>query len=215
MGNCNSSQLVSILEEIGPSIIFEELTVENYDESYTKQKLITLETNAIKEYKIGNKVEHKPVDTYPRTREYDEKIEQLYLRIEKAITQEAFHFRTILEQLESKVANKGFDFLNSSDNDQILDEIDGLKMKILEHLNNKRLFEIHSEEIEMNNNRENEILKNIYRFAQDTPFDKGVMFIGSGHRRTIIPLIEKFQEKEETKITWKYYPKKFNKYFGA
>lgn len=204
-GNCNSSQLLSILEIIRPTIIFEELSLENFEKAYIQKDLATLETDTIKRYLIDKEIQHLPVDTYPRTREHDESIDRLYARINGGITQDVFDYRGIVNQLHNLEMHYGFSFLNSSQNDQLFDELDKVKTKILDYLNDERLFEIHKEEIKMMNNRENEILKNIYAFAKNNSFEEAVMFIGSGHRRSIFPLIEKFQEKEEIEIIWKNY----------
>ncbi len=46
------------------------------------------------------------------------------------------------------------------------------------------------------------MLRNIYDFAEQNAFNQAVMFIGSGHRRTLIPLIEMFEKKEKINIEW-------------
>lgn len=53
--------------------------------------------------------------------------------------------------------------------------------------------------------REDEILRNIYSFVSKNQFEQAVLFIGSGHRRTILPLIEIFKNKEQIKISWQNY----------
>jgi hypothetical protein len=204
-GKCNSSELLNIIEIIKPTVIFEELSHSNFDKSYRENKLVTLETNTIKNYIINKEIIQLPVDTFPRTREYDESVDLLYSRICGCATQDSFYFRQTIEQQTQLANSEGFTFLNSQRNDQLLNELDKLKTKILEFLNEENLYKIQRDELQMIKDREDKILKNIYAFASNNQFEYAVLFIGSGHRRTILPLIENFNTKEQTKISWQIY----------
>ena len=159
-GNCNSSQLLKIIEAVRPEVIFEELSQSSFDNSYQDETLITLETNAIKQYIAGHYITHIPVDTFHRTREYDESFERLYSRLTGGITQEAIQLRCLIDQNINNVGKYGFDFLNSSANDEYFNKLDTLKSKILSHLNDESLYEIHRTELKMIEDRENQILEN-------------------------------------------------------
>ena len=204
--NCNSFQLLKLIEEVRPEVIFEELSQSNFDKSYQHETLRTLETSAIKQYIANHNITHIPVDTFPRTREFDESVDRLYSRLTSGITQEAFQLRHLIDQIQEIAGNYGFDFLNSSANDEYLNKLDTLKLKVLSQLNDERLYEIHRTEIQMIEDRENQILGNIYTYSKENQFKNGLMFIGSGHRRTILQLIKKFDNIEEVKLIWKIYP---------
>jgi hypothetical protein len=205
IGNCNSTELLKILERIQPTIVFEELSQINFKLSYIDNTLETLETKTIKRYIINNNLIHLPVDTFPRNREFDESIDRQYKRLCMRITQDSYDFRNNVEYQTQLAESGGFTFLNSELNDQILNERDTLKIKILECLNDKKLYKIHQSEMQMIKDRENEILKNIYSFTSKNHFLQAVLFIGSGHRRTITPLIEIFKGKEQIRLRWQLY----------
>lgn len=205
-GNCSSYQLLKLIEYIKPEIIFEELSQINYDRSYKDETLITLETRAIKKYLTINLIKHIPVDTFPRGRDHDEKIDRLYSRLKNGITQDAFEFKRLISQHHEICGKYGFEFLNSSANEYYFRKLEIIKLKILNHLKDENLFQIHKDEIKMISDRESRILENIYAFYQEGHFNKALMFIGSGHRKTIIPLINRFNEKSEIKLEWKIFP---------
>lgn len=130
-GKCNSIELLNIIERIKPTVIFEELSQINYDKSYVDHNLDTLETITIKKYIINKNIIQKPVDTFPRNREFEESIDRLYSRICGCITEDAFYFRKNIENQTQLSYSGGFTFLNSQINDNLLNERDALKTKIL------------------------------------------------------------------------------------
>jgi hypothetical protein len=137
--NCNSFQLLNIVKRIRPDIIFEELSQFNFDKSYHYETLITLEASTIKQYLAINNITHIPVDTFPRTREYDESIDELYSRLTGGITQDAFQLRQLIIRQRELAGEYGFDFLNSSANDEYFNELESLKSAILKSLKDERL----------------------------------------------------------------------------
>jgi hypothetical protein len=205
-GNCNSSQLLKIIERVQPEVIFEELSQANFQRAYNDETLHTLETTAIKRYITCHDVVHIPVDTFPRGREHDENVNRLYSILTSGITQDAFQLRQLIRQLSDLSGEYGFNFLNSSENDEYLNNLNSLKSRILELLKNDRLNRIHESEIQMINDRERQILRNIYTFKKENSFNEGLMFIGSGHRRSFPALIKKFKDQERLKLIWRNYP---------
>jgi hypothetical protein len=99
----------------------------------------------------------------------------------------------------------GFIFLNSNQNDKVFDEIAILRGKILETLNDANLFRIDSLEKEVIEKREIEIINNIYNYSKEYPYRQALLFIGSGHRKSIINKIEKYEMKEKIKLNWILY----------
>jgi hypothetical protein len=205
-GNCNSSELLKIVKSIRPDVIFEELSLFNFERAYHLGTLVTLETSAIKNYLIDNDTVHLAVDTYPRTREYDETIDSLYSALTRGIYQEAFQYRNLINRHWDVIGNHGFDFLNSSANDDYFDKLESAKLVMLNILKEERMRKAHLSEVEMIKQRENEILKNVYRFAKENSFNEAIMFIGSGHRRTILPLIQEFENQQTVDLHWRFYP---------
>jgi len=201
-GNCNSIELNRIIEKIRPEIIFEELSYSNFDKAYKEKSLITLETNAIKKYLHNHNIEHIPVDTYNLPNKYHESLDYMLDRIIISNLIESRDLQKILDDQSLWIIQEGFNFLNSNQNDQIFEDINTLKEKIINTINDQNLFHIASLEKEVIEKRENVIIDNIYNFSKENRFNQAILFIGAGHRKSMIDKIEKRKIQEKIVINW-------------
>jgi hypothetical protein len=64
LGKCNSDELFKIIENIGPDVIFEELSIILFDKFYNGNQLPneSLEIKCIKRYLQNHNIKHIPVD---------------------------------------------------------------------------------------------------------------------------------------------------------
>lgn len=204
-GNCNSFQLLNIIEKVGPDVIFEELSYINFNKSYEQESLFTLETSAIKLYLINHNVEHIPVDTYPLPKTYDEDLNLMYDKLFNSnMINESHNLCNLLDHIKTLTNQNGFGFLNSVEYDKYFKEFDLLKEKKLNILNDENLSRIYRLEKEMIAKRESQIIKNIYNFSKENSYNKAVMFIGAGHRKSFIELIKEVEIQETIKLNWNY-----------
>lgn len=201
-GNCNSSELLKIVEKISPEIIFEELQYSVFNEIYKENSRTSLETNTIKEYLQGHSIKHIPVDTYGRPKYYEEECDYMLHSVSSQASRESFQYRGKIDNLYSLANHYGFNFLNSDQNDKILEEIDFLKEHILNSINDENLFRIANLNKEVVDKREDEILDNIYNFSKEHVYKRALLFIGSAHRKSIIKKIEKRKILKELEINW-------------
>ncbi len=201
-GNCNSVELHRIIENIRPEIIFEELSLSNYDKVYKERTLTTLESNAITKYLHNHSIDHIPVDTYSLPNNYYQNVEYMLNRILKGIMIESRDLRNIIEDQSLLIFQNGFNFLNSNHNNILFEKINALKVRILKKINNEKLFQIASLEREVIEKRENEIIDNIYNFSKEHVYNQALLFMGSGHRKSMIGRIEKRRKKEKLEIHW-------------
>jgi pheromone shutdown protein TraB len=202
IGKCNSDELENIIININPEIIFEELSKENFDRAYNTKKLYTLETSAIKFYKLNHELTHFPVDTYERPKNHDEEVDHLYDIVKKSDSKESRDFMDAFNRQKACCRTYGFRFLNSDYNDALNEEIEILKDKAVEILNDERLLEIRKREKKVIDKREHEILRNIYGFSKQYEYKHSILFIGSGHRKSIINKIEAYENKGPLKLNW-------------
>ncbi|WP_223148915.1 hypothetical protein [Aquimarina sp. RZ0] len=202
-GECNPDTLYEIIEIISPEIIFEELSLANFDEAYNAKTLITLETTAIKKYLKSNNIKNFPVDTYDLPDHYYDNLDHMFSELlYSSIFQESNELRYLLEKQSSFIRSGGFAFLNSDKNTEIFEGMDILKEKLLKKINNEKLYNIAKLEKEVIRKRENEILNTIYNYSEKHTYKQALLFIGSGHRKTIMDKIEKRKKKEENKVNW-------------
>jgi len=61
-GLCTSNELIKIIENIKPDVIFEEVAPSRFAAYYKEQSVSTLETNSIKKYLETHKIKNIPVD---------------------------------------------------------------------------------------------------------------------------------------------------------
>jgi len=204
-GNCNSMELYSIIEKIGPEIIFEELSYSNFDMAYNQNSLPTVETNAVKQYLLNRQVEHIPVDTYALPEFYHKQVDQMLDKVFRGVGQNSFRLRGLLDRQYGYTSQHGFKYLNSDYHDNLIEEHYRLRVAVLNELNDERWFSINNLDKEIIEKREFEILTNIYKYSNDNPYEQALMLIGAGHRKSIFTLIEKFKIQEELKLNWAFY----------
>jgi hypothetical protein len=201
IGKCNSKELYRIIEKENPEIIFEEFDINRTENEYYKnghykyQNGSTVETFAIMDYLEKNKVVYIPVDTYnvnyfPRvmyekisnsSKEYDELIKQ--------------NFILSYEQ--------GFPYLNSIECCDLMEKIHSIEEEVINKSNDKKLFEEYKKWQIITENRDNEMLKNIYNYSKNHNFNNAIFIIGAEHRKSILEKINDYNSKETIKINWK------------
>jgi hypothetical protein len=205
-GNCNSYELYNIIQQIEPEIIFEELSHENFDAIYSQGSFTTLESNTVKKYKGKYRIDHIPVDTHPLPDGYYEDLDLMYDRIcNNNMIYESRSLRYLLDRQAQLENEHGLAFLKSDQNDKVFEEIDALKEKVLNILNEEKFFHTRTLEKGVIEKREYEIIKNIYDFSAKRIYREAVLFIGSGHKKSIGALIKKFEMQEGLKLEWEIY----------
>lgn len=202
LGVCTSDALFQIIESINPEVIFEELSEALYEEAYSAKTLNNLESVAIRKYLTNHDVVHIPVDTYDRPKNYDRDQNHLYNKLTESVGIHSFHFRGLLDQQSSLISEYGFHFLNSSKNEKYFENMDALKEKILNTLNDENLYRIARLDKDVIEKREEVILDNVYNFSKKNTYNHALMFIGSGHRKSIMKKIEDRNKTENIKINW-------------
>jgi len=87
----------------------------------------------------------------------------------------------------------------------IQNEIDDAIVKGLQKINNEKLNRTYKIWKEVNGNRENEILQNIYNYSKDNQYNQALLLIGSGHRKSIFEKIEKHKTQENRELNLTLY----------
>jgi hypothetical protein len=212
LGLCSSDALLRIIESVKPEVIFEELSEDNYRRAYSEGTLNNLESVAIRKYVKTHDIPHVPVDTFERPKNYDKDQSHLYGGVTSSAGVHSFHLRGLLDQHEAMITQFGFTYLNSHDNEKVFEAIDKLKLKVLETLNDEALHRMAKIIEEVIVIREDAILDNVYNYIRENNYVNGLMFIGSGHQKSIKKKIRERVETENLKIDWSFLPElKFEK----
>jgi len=201
IGNCNSKELYTIIEEVKPDVIFEEFDIDRTEDEYYKngrykyQNGSTLETFAVMNYLEKNKVVYVPVDTYDITYVPTDMYKKISTAGEKY--DELFNRNILLS------SEKGFQYINSIACCNLLEDIHSIEVDVVSKINDKKLLEDYRAWQLVTENRDNEMLKNVYTYCKNNTFNNAIFIIGAEHRKSILEKINDYNSKETIKINWK------------
>ncbi len=198
-GKCNPDELYKIIEKIQPEIIFEELSFDGfgiiYSADYQPQ---TVEAITIKKYLQNHSIKHFPVDNYPIN-------ETDLFSDAQLIWDNSSEYRDIWNQKLLKINQYGYNFLNSNECAEILNKISIIEETVLTKTNNVKLLKEHKAEKTLHDNRENEMLRNLYNYGKQHPFEKAMFICGAEHRQPLRQKIKESEAKENLKLNWTFY----------
>lgn len=199
LGKCNPDELYKIIEEIQPEIIFEELSFDTFSFVYSDGYIpYTVEAITIKKYIENNPIKHFPVDTYP-INETD-----LFNGADEIAKRSNEYVKLWNEQV-SMITNYGYVFLNSNACIELLDKIRIAEETVLLVINDEKFFRDFKSENELHNKRENEMIKNIFNYSKQYPYNKALLICGAEHRKQLRQKIQEYEAKEKLKLNWTFY----------
>lgn len=206
LGKCNSKELYKIFEQISPEVIFEELPPSSYENCYVFKTKRTLETITIDSYIKNNNIPNILVDTddIPDEKFFSD-YKSLYSKIETGIDINGFNLRHAMDTNKISIQMNGFEYLNSLQCQKCNYDVNYAIEKGVEKLNEEKFFKILASWKEVNDRRENTMLKNIYLFCQSNKFNTAVLTIGAAHRKSLLDKISFYNKTEPIKINWKLY----------
>jgi hypothetical protein len=202
-GNCNSRELLKIVNSIQPEVIFEELLPSVFDQIYLYQNRTTLESNTVKFYSARNDIEHIPVDTFVCPEDFYTRKNHLLDVIGKHLYT-SVGLNTAFNRHVHHVEVDGFSFLNSALNDALMDELAEQEKQILAEMADDNLNQIAKLIKEVHSLREDEIIENIYKYASQNSFHTGILFIGAGHKKSMKTKIANLVNREGVEVMWHY-----------
>jgi hypothetical protein len=199
-GFSNIPALYHIIKNISPDIIFEEISQSNFDDYYRSKTRNKLETDTIIEYLKNHQIKHIPVDyDYMPPESFLNAHQDMYNRIEKI----SFDYRNLIDWHSRYKKEYGFKYLNSNYNDDIWEKIKIATEEILMVINDNKYFETYKSWNDFMEKRELTMINNIYSYCKEHEFNKGIFYIGAGHRKSIIKKIEKHID-EVINILWNF-----------
>lgn len=206
LGRCNSNELYQIIASIKPEVIFEEIPPSYFDHYYKHKSKGNLESDTINLYLRNHLVKHIPIDSEKVPSEtFCKEYEYLLKRIEGLADINGFNYRNYIDTFRTQVETHGFTYLNSIYCDNLNIELHDAIEKGLQKLNDTKLFQTSQLWKEINENRENEMLKNIYDYSKGHCFENAIFLIGAAHRKSIMKKIEECNKNEKVKLNWLFY----------
>jgi hypothetical protein len=195
-GRCNGEDLFTVLQELGPDVIF----LEANSESYTKyEKLLhhefgqyhrRLELEAIQRYQEVAQAQYVPVLG-------TELSEALGMKLDLA-GQSPEH-RRLFAEYQGKTRLHGVRFLNTPDSENRQQQLRELEDRILgDHPLSKQV----EEEIDA---YEQSMLDNIDSYCSRNAFAVAVFLCGVAHRRSIVQKVETQKAGSGSGLVWRVY----------
>jgi hypothetical protein len=198
-GECNPYKLYNIIEGLKPELIFEELSHDVFDIVYSAEhKPQTVEAITIKAYLQKYPIKHIPVDNYP-VQESD------LLSDAQIIWDNSSEYRELWNHKLLKLKEFGYNFLNSNECSEILNKIRRIEESFLTETNNLKLLNEHKKEKALHDTRENEMLKEIYDYSKENPYNNAIFICGAEHRLPLKNKIIEYEIKNSLKINWQFY----------
>jgi hypothetical protein len=201
-GNCNLLELYKIIEEINPEVIFEELYEKDFNEQYIERKSTNkLETNTILKYMENHQIEHIPVDYVEIP---TQSLMDLHKSMHEKLEKRSYGYRQVHDRNMDFSYLYGFKYLNSNDYIKMNDIYENEIIETIKFIKDETLFSINQQWLDFMGNREDEMIKRIYDYCKEHNFERGMFYIGAGHRSAIIEKTQKYNEMADIKIAWNY-----------
>jgi hypothetical protein len=222
IGKCNHNELYTILESINPEVIFDELPSHYFDMYFSDSfdmhfansillnrntPIVPIEVKCIKKYKQNYNVKILPIDidvTPNLSKHQDEILFMLstFFKYED--------YKELDNEKETLIAQEGFHYLNSDVFLGFLEKKEILEKNIMEsEIEKDRLLNIYKLfHAEQYNNRENEMLQNIYNYSKENQYNQAVFLIGAEHKKSIMKKITEYEKLSGIKLNWSMYGNK-------
>jgi hypothetical protein len=192
IGNCNADQLLNIIKQISPEVIFLEALEDTYSK-YDQQLFCSsgifhhkLELKAIQLYNSTSTFEYIPVLDYGLQDSFE---------IKYGMIPENTEYTGKIEEFYSLAGVNGFNFLNSQESILLQDEMRKLENQILSRID---INTIANHDIDA---YENSMIENIYKYCSNNEFETAIFMCGVGHRKSMIEKIVR-STNPTPKINW-------------
>jgi hypothetical protein len=202
-GKCNSDELYKIIESIRPDVILEELTQDLFDKFYKENSIPyePPEIKSVKRYIKNHTTSHIPIDINVSDTLSTNDINYMFNTFRKYTA-----YSKLEEDQKKLIFQEGYDFLNSKKNEELIEKKKSLEKSLIEfQINKHQLSRIHKLFYEEQNNREDEIIKNIYTYSGKIAYNQALLLLGSGHRKTIFEQMENYKSENHVKLNWALY----------
>ena len=200
-GMCNSNELYKIIERIAPEIIFEEVPSQKIAGVYNGSIPGCLESETIKRY-----IHEHPIDHFPVDKDVDQVIENRLRKDFRELDKLFSYHSSVYIELSNQHAfyneRYGFPYLNSDQCEGILERISYLEKEIVRTINQEQLSKKHKGWLDYHEMRENEMVKNIYKYSTLHKYNSALFLVGAEHRKPIMDKLSKYNKNDNPELNW-------------
>ena len=198
-GLCNEAELLKILEELDPEVVFEEVRPEDHEWLYRNESKHSLEMQAISRYRKIKPILQVPVDGFSIPIGFKAGVDELFDFVESNSKRYCEAFSSVNQMAH----HRGFKYLNSLEHIEMRNGVDESFEEAIAKSGNVRLKKLLSNWYGQLRQREHSMLEGIYAFSRQHSFSRGVFLVGSAHMSYFVKSIENRVSEELGLIEWR------------
>jgi hypothetical protein len=202
-GKCTSNELLKIIEQISPEVIFEETPPDKFDLLYNNKLRNSLESKAIKMY-----LQKKPIVHFPVDMNIDKITENFFINdytlMSQIFEQESAEYFDLVGYFNSSSAEYGFPYLNSAQCAKLLARKLILEAEVVSKVNHEELSKRYQNWLDINDARETEMIKNIYRHCSENEYASAIFLVGVEHRKRLMGKVAEYELSAKINLRWQF-----------
>lgn len=201
MGECNVNNLYNVLQYVQPDVIFQELPPSSKSSG-------SLESKAVYLYRYENMSRNIMVRLVDKEEVpsdlFFNQLKDMFNKFDRLNTENGQIYRFLMDADKRKVMEFGFSYLNSQETENLNDERKSAIYTCINDLGNGSFLELYDKLSNIVVERDNEMIQNIYEYANSNSFINAVFLVGSAHRNNIIKTALDYNETSEIKLNWRF-----------
>jgi hypothetical protein len=196
-GAVTASALLAILERIQPVVVFAESSRTHVD-VWEDGSLGTVESLAVARYANTHSIDVVPVDSQLPASSFFEAWKETSRVIERTSPK----YRHLIDLNTQRICEGGFVYLNSDESNQAWADIYCEELETIEYCGDSRLRDTYAQVRDVNERREQEMLRNIRAYCASATQTRCVFLVGAAHRKSLIEKISALGETVTPRIEW-------------
>jgi hypothetical protein len=159
-----------------------------------------LESRAVKRYLEAHRAEAVPVDIMEASGEVVAESQRLC----RELRARSRDYCQLMNADRQYIHEHGFAYLNSNYCVETWLKADVATREALESIGNAELSRDYKSWNDVHEHREQEMMKNIQRYAEEHPFNTGIFLLGAAHRRSIMEKAANLSRGSSVTIDWNF-----------
>ena len=159
-----------------------------------------LESRAVKRYLEAHRAEAVPVDIMEASSEIVAESQ----RLSRELRAHSRDYCQLMNADRQYIHEHGFAYLNSKYCVETWLKADVATREALESIRNAELARGYKDWNDVQEHREQEMMKNIQRYAEANPFNTGIFLLGAAHRRSIMEKVGNLSGESSSSIEWNF-----------
>lgn len=198
-GFADVPELLKILSQIAPDVIFLEIPETVFDDNRTGVRR-NLESTAARQYRNNRHVDLIPVDLPTPDEEFFRNDRQLH----EAIERKSSEYRRLVDWHSQYVRAYGFAYLNSDHYSTLAAQLHQAMLAAIAELGDRRLAELYDFSIRTDELRDIAMVASIEGYPRRIAYTNAPLLVGASHRRSIRGLTTAKSVADAATVEWDF-----------